>query len=48
MEKTEGQKMMEEFLIGLLLGIISMLPVFPDKETFWQWIYHMIQTRMKR
>jgi hypothetical protein len=39
---------MEEFLIGLLLGIISMLPVFPGKQTFWQWTYHTIQTKMKR
>lgn len=31
--------MLEEFVIGLLLGIISMLPIFPKKRTFWQWIF---------
>ena len=31
--------MFEEFVIGLLLGVISMLNVFPDKRNFWQWIF---------
>lgn len=27
------------FVIGFLLGVISMCPVFPDNKTFWGWIF---------
>jgi len=27
------------FVIGLLMGVISMCPVFPDNKTFWGWIF---------
>jgi len=35
--------MFEQFLIGLLIGVITMLPVFPEKRTFWGWILAIIK-----
>ena len=37
--------MLQDFIIGLLLGILSMMPVFPDPYhhsqlvCFWVWLY---------
>lgn len=35
--------MFEQLIIGFLLGVISMLPIFPEKQTFWQWIHSKIK-----
>jgi hypothetical protein len=43
--------MFEDFIIGFLLGIISMLPIFPIdvegeyKASFWRWLYAKIFKR---
>jgi hypothetical protein len=31
--------MFEHFVIGFLVGILSMLPVFPDGRNFWGWVF---------
>jgi hypothetical protein len=43
--------MFEDFIIGFLLGTISMLPIFPIddegkiKASFWRWLYAKITKR---
>lgn len=37
--------MFEELAIGFLLGLLSMLQVFPGKQTFWQWSWQRIHNK---
>jgi len=34
--------MFEELLIGFLLGILSCVPVFPEKQSFWRLIWNRL------
>jgi len=40
--------MLEHFIIGFLLGIMSMLPIFPSEYeesriNFWRWTYEKLR-----
>jgi len=39
--------MLEWFLIGFLTGTVAMLPVWPEKQTLYGWLWNTIRKRRK-
>jgi len=37
--------MIEEFLLGFLVGVLSMVHIFPHSKSFWETIYDYMKGR---